>query len=40
MRETKLLVEYNKCIEYLNQFLPADKKLINHPWDMSRAYKE
>ncbi|KAF8306902.1 hypothetical protein DL93DRAFT_2065154 [Clavulina sp. PMI_390] len=39
-RESKLLKEYTKCIDYLNQFLPADKKLIYHPWDMSKAYKE
>ncbi|KKK19164.1 hypothetical protein P175DRAFT_0487572 [Aspergillus ochraceoroseus IBT 24754] len=38
-RESKLLKEYTKAIEYLNQFLPEDKKLIYKPWDMSRAAK-
>ena len=39
-RESKLLHEYSRCVEYLNQFLPPDKKIIYYPWDMSRAYKE
>jgi hypothetical protein len=39
-RESKLLDEYTQCIEYLNQFLPVDKRLIYRAWDMSRAYKE
>ncbi|KAL3467766.1 SacI homology domain-containing protein [Aspergillus heterothallicus] len=38
-RESKLLKEYTNAIEYLNQFLPEDKKLIYKPWDMSRAAK-
>jgi hypothetical protein len=38
-REKKLLDEYTTAIKYLNQFLPADKKIIHHPWDMSRASK-
>ncbi|KAL3474007.1 SacI homology domain-containing protein [Aspergillus californicus] len=38
-RESKLLKEYGNAIEYLNQFLPEDKKLIYKPWDMSRAAK-
>lgn len=38
-RESKLLVEYTKAIDYLNQFLPDDKKLIHRAWDMSRAAK-
>ncbi|KAL2829178.1 SacI homology domain-containing protein [Aspergillus cavernicola] len=38
-RESKLLKEYTNAIEYLNQFLPEDKKLIHKPWDMSRASK-
>ncbi|KAK7470217.1 phosphatidylinositol-3,5-bisphosphate 5-phosphatase [Stygiomarasmius scandens] len=39
-RESKLLDEYTQCVLYLNQFLPADKKMIYCAWDMSRAYKE
>lgn len=39
-RESKLLDEYTQCVEYLNQFLPKDKKMIYRAWDMSRAYKE
>jgi hypothetical protein len=39
-RESKLLDEYNQCIKYLNQFLPADKKMLYRAWDMARAYKE
>jgi hypothetical protein len=39
-RESKLLDEYTQCVEYLNQFLPPDKKMIYRAWDMSRAYKE
>lgn len=38
-RESKLLDEYTHCIDYLNQFLPADKKIIHKAWDMSRASK-
>ncbi|KAE8154764.1 SacI homology domain-containing protein [Aspergillus avenaceus] len=38
-RESKLLKEYTNAINYLNQFLPDDKKLIYKPWDMSRAAK-
>ncbi|KAL2856917.1 SacI domain protein [Aspergillus pseudodeflectus] len=38
-RESKLLKEYTNAIQYLNQFLPEDKKLIYKPWDMSRAAK-
>ncbi|KAE8395729.1 SacI homology domain-containing protein [Aspergillus alliaceus] len=38
-RESKLLKEYTNAIDYLNQFLPEDKKLIYKPWDMSRAAK-
>lgn len=39
-RESKLLDEYTQCVKYLNQFLPAEKKMVYRPWDMSRAYKE
>jgi hypothetical protein len=38
-RESKLLYEYNHCIDYLNQSLPNDKKIIYEAFDMSRAAK-
>jgi hypothetical protein len=38
-RESKLLQEYTNAINYLNQFLPVDKKIIHKAWDMSRASK-
>ncbi|KAL2011287.1 hypothetical protein VTN00DRAFT_4005 [Thermoascus crustaceus] len=38
-RESKLLKEYTNAINYLNQFLPEDKKIIYKAWDMSRASK-
>ncbi|KAJ5098097.1 Polyphosphoinositide phosphatase [Penicillium argentinense] len=38
-RESKLLKEFTDAVEYLNQFLPPDKKLIYKAWDMSRAAK-
>ncbi|KAH7327836.1 SacI homology domain-containing protein [Stachybotrys elegans] len=38
-RESKLLAEYTHAIDYLNQFLPPDKKIIHKAWDMSRASK-
>lgn len=38
-RESKLLKEYTNAINYLNQFLPKDKKIIYKPFDMSRASK-
>ncbi|KAH3898670.1 related to Polyphosphoinositide phosphatase [Saccharomycodes ludwigii] len=38
-RETKLLKEFEQCIEYLNQFLQDNKKLQYTSWDMSRAAK-
>ena len=38
-RESKLLVEYQNAITYLNQFLPIDKRIIHKPFDMSRASK-
>lgn len=38
-RESKLLKEYTDAINYLNQFLPEDKKIIHRAWDMSRASK-
>ncbi|KJZ71465.1 hypothetical protein HIM_09151 [Hirsutella minnesotensis 3608] len=38
-RESKLLAEYTHAINYLNQFLPHDKKILHTAWDMSRASK-
>lgn len=38
-RESKLLHEFTNAINYLNQFLPADNKIIHKAWDMSRASK-
>ncbi|KAG9234060.1 SacI homology domain-containing protein [Amylocarpus encephaloides] len=38
-RESKLLKEFTTAINYLNQFLPANKKIIHKAWDMSRASK-
>ncbi|PNS18640.1 Polyphosphoinositide phosphatase [Sphaceloma murrayae] len=38
-RESKLLLEFKNAIEYLNQFLPEDKKIIYKAFDMSRASK-
>ncbi|RDL40007.1 Uncharacterized protein BP5553_04347 [Venustampulla echinocandica] len=38
-RESKLLHEFTTAINYLNQFLPDDKKIIHKAWDMSRASK-
>ncbi|KAL3426024.1 Polyphosphoinositide phosphatase [Phlyctema vagabunda] len=38
-RESKLLQEFTHAIDYLNQFLPEDKKIIHKAWDMSRASK-
>ncbi|KAI8942767.1 hypothetical protein NX059_000811 [Plenodomus lindquistii] len=38
-RESKLLTEYKNGIDYLNQSLPKDKKIIYEAFDMSRAAK-
>ncbi|KIW34293.1 uncharacterized protein PV07_01081 [Cladophialophora immunda] len=38
-RESKLLKEYTLAVNYLNQFLPKDKQIVYHAWDMSRASK-
>ena len=38
-REMKLLDAFNECVDYLNLFLPEDKKLDYTAWDMSRAAK-
>ncbi|KAH4988023.1 hypothetical protein HBI81_156820 [Parastagonospora nodorum] len=38
-RESKLLYEYKHCIDYLNQFLPKENKIIYEAFDMSRAAK-
>ncbi|KAF2764896.1 Polyphosphoinositide phosphatase [Teratosphaeria nubilosa] len=38
-RESKLLVEFENCVKYLNQSLPTDKKITYKAFDMSRASK-
>ncbi|KAF2031463.1 hypothetical protein EK21DRAFT_63010, partial [Setomelanomma holmii] len=38
-RESKLLSAYKHCIDYLNQSLPQNKKIIYEAFDMSRAAK-
>ncbi|KHJ34858.1 hypothetical protein EV44_g1285 [Erysiphe necator] len=38
-RESKLLHEFTEAINYLNQFLTVDQKIIHKAWDMSRASK-
>lgn len=38
-RESKLLVEYKRCLDYLNQSLSGGKKILYTAFDMSRASK-
>ncbi|KAJ3086360.1 phosphatidylinositol-3,5-bisphosphate 5-phosphatase, partial [Quaeritorhiza haematococci] len=38
-RESILLDEFTQSVSYLNQFLPADKKIRYIAWDMARASK-
>ncbi|TPX30958.1 hypothetical protein SmJEL517_g05604 [Synchytrium microbalum] len=38
-RESKLLHEYTRCVQYLNQFLPDDRKIKYYAFDMARATK-
>ena len=38
-RESKLLSEYLKALDFLNQSLPSDKKILYKAFDMSRAAK-
>ncbi|RUS21146.1 hypothetical protein BC937DRAFT_93466 [Endogone sp. FLAS-F59071] len=38
-RESILLGEFSAAINYLNQFLPEEKKIQHIAWDMSRASK-
>lgn len=38
-RESKLLHEFQHCVEFLNQSLPEDKKIMYKAFDMSRASK-
>lgn len=38
-RESKLGFEYKAAVDYLNQFLPEDKRIIYNAFDMSRASK-
>lgn len=39
-REVTLLREFEQCINYLNQFLPDNKRIDYTSWDMSRASKQ
>lgn len=39
-RELKLNLHFESCIEYLNQFLPEDKKLEYYSFDMSKHSKK
>ena len=38
-RESKLLVQFEDCVKYLNQSLPTEGKIIYKAFDMSRASK-
>ena len=38
-RESKLLVQFENCVQYLNQSLPEHAKIIYKAFDMSRASK-
>lgn len=38
-RESKLLAEYGACVDYLNQFLPKDKRMRYIAFDMASAAK-
>ncbi|KAI8589540.1 polyphosphoinositide phosphatase Fig4 [Geranomyces variabilis] len=38
-RESILLEEFTEAVSYLNQFLPADRKIKYIAWDMARASK-
>lgn len=38
-RESKLLHEYKRALDYLNQSLPKDKKILYEAFDMARASK-
>lgn len=38
-RESILGKEFEEAINYLNQFLPEDKRIRYIAWDMSRAAK-
>lgn len=39
-RETKLLKEFEQCVNYLNALLPQGKKMDYVSWDMSKASKQ
>lgn len=39
-RESKLLPEFHQCIDYLNQFLPEDKRMKYIAWDIAAANKQ
>lgn len=38
-RESKLLLAYQQCLDYLNQSLPEGKKILYKAYDMARAAK-
>ncbi|TPX38607.1 hypothetical protein SeMB42_g06635 [Synchytrium endobioticum] len=38
-RESKLLHEYTRCVDYLNQFLPEDRQINYYHFDMAKATK-
>ena len=38
-RESKLLHAYTECVQYLNQYLPPERRIKYIAWDMSRASK-
>lgn len=38
-RESKLLYEFQHCVDFLNQSLPEDRKIMYKAFDMSRASK-
>lgn len=39
-RESKLLPEFQQCVDYLNQFLPKEGQLKYIAWDISAANKQ
>ncbi|CAG7855197.1 Polyphosphoinositide phosphatase; AltName: Full=Phosphatidylinositol 3,5-bisphosphate 5-phosphatase; AltName: Full=SAC domain-containing protein 3 [Serendipita indica DSM 11827] len=39
-REKLLLYEYSQCVDFLNQFLPEDKKMVWRAYDMAQMYRE
>lgn len=39
-RESKLLPEFQQCVDYLNQFLPEGQEIVYIPWDIAAANKQ